>query len=144
MKFKKFTNKKEAESSNDFTPHFNEDGLIACITTSHIDNQVLMFAYMNAESLALTLDTKEMHYWSRSRSEIWHKGKTSGDVQRVIHLSVDCDQDCLLAVVEVTSKPETSCHTGRRSCFYRSVCVEDTPNGKNATLAFLDENKSND
>ena len=79
-----------------------------------------MLAYMNAEALRLTLDTGEAHYWSRSRGRIWRKGETSGEVQQVTELRVDCDQDALLITVRLKGTG-VACHTGRRSCFYRSL-----------------------
>lgn len=110
-------NKHFLDETDQFLPKYDDNGLVTCVTVSHADNAVLMVAYMNKESLELTLETGEMHYWSRSRQSLWHKGATSGDVQKVINLKVDCDQDCLLAVVEA----DKACHTGRRSCFYRSI-----------------------
>ncbi len=85
-----------------------------------------MFAWMNEEALKKTLETGEVHYWSRSRQELWHKGATSGDTQKLIELKIDCDQDCLLAIVNVSDKIETekACHTNRRSCFYRTINTE--------------------
>jgi phosphoribosyl-AMP cyclohydrolase len=79
-----------------------------------------MLAHMNAEALALTLSSGEAHYYSRSRSKIWKKGETSGEVQKVLEVRVDCDQDAILLVVEQTGRG-AACHTGRRSCFYRRV-----------------------
>lgn len=107
-----------------FSPKFNADGLIPCITMSARDHAVLMFAWMNKESLRLSLATGEVHYWSRSRSEIWHKGATSGMTQKIIDMRIDCDQDCILVYVEMPLEKdghEVSCHTGQKSCFYRSV-----------------------
>jgi phosphoribosyl-AMP cyclohydrolase len=79
-------------------------------------NQVLMMAYMNLESLQLTLETKETHFWSRSRKELWHKGATSGNIQKVLEIRVDCDADTLLIRVQPAGP---ACHTGEQSCFYR-------------------------
>lgn len=109
-----------AERTLDFTPVFNENGLIPCIVASARDGAVLMMAWMNREALDKTIETGEAHFWSRSRGELWRKGATSGQVQKIIELSVDCDQDCLLLKVEMP-EPETACHTGRRSCFYRVI-----------------------
>ena len=81
-------------------------------------NEVLMLAYMNAESLALTLSSGETHFWSRSRAELWHKGGTSGNVQSVVEIRVDCDADALLVLVNPAGP---ACHTGQRSCFYREM-----------------------
>jgi phosphoribosyl-AMP cyclohydrolase len=105
---------------SDLIPRFDANGLIPCVVISARDNAVLMMAYMNAESLAKTIETREAHYWSRSRGEIWHKGATSGNVQKIVEMRIDCDQDCLLIKVEMP-EPEISCHTGERSCFYRVI-----------------------
>ncbi|GJD70276.1 phosphoribosyl-AMP cyclohydrolase [Methylobacterium gnaphalii] len=110
----------EIEEGDVLTPRFGADGLVACIAVDAHDGSVLMLAHMNAESLARTIETGEAWYWSRSRGELWHKGATSGQIQRVVEMRVDCDQDALLIRVEVGGDGGC-CHTGRRSCFYRSV-----------------------
>jgi phosphoribosyl-ATP pyrophosphohydrolase/phosphoribosyl-AMP cyclohydrolase len=97
---------------------FDERGLAPCITQDADSGEVLMLAYLNAEALDMTLATREMHYWSRSRSEIWRKGATSGNIQRLRQLRYDCDADALLALVEPAGP---ACHTGQRSCFYRDL-----------------------
>jgi len=112
---------KDLEEGVEFLPQFNDAGLIPCVTLECESNEPLMLAWMNEESLRKTLETGEMHYWSRSRQELWHKGATSGQVQKLIELRVDCDQDALVAFVEVESDPPIACHTGRKSCFYRKV-----------------------
>jgi phosphoribosyl-AMP cyclohydrolase len=112
--------KVELEEGSAFTPRFDADGLIACITTDARDGQVLMLAYMNAEALALTLETGIAHYWSRSRRTLWRKGDTSGQIQTVESIRTDCDQDALLLAV-VPGGDGGACHTGRRSCFYRTL-----------------------
>ncbi len=99
---------------------FDDKGLIAAIVCDVADNAVLMFAYMNEEALSLTQSTGIVHFWSRSRGTIWKKGETSGETFAVQELRVDCDQDALLVMVKPQSKGN-ACHTGRRSCFYRSV-----------------------
>lgn len=119
------SDKKEQEEGLTFTPKFDDKGLIPCITTSAKTGKVLMFAFMNEEALNKTAETGEVHYWSRSRQELWHKGATSGHTQKVIEIRTDCDQDCIWVSVEMT--PETSCHTGRQSCFYRKL---DRQSGK--------------
>ena len=111
--------KAEVEQGLVFMPKFDSAGLIPCVTTDHQTGEVLMVAYMNAESLAQTLQIGEVVYWSRSRQELWHKGATSGQTQRVVSLRVDCDQDCLCASVEQIGGG--ACHTGHRSCFYREI-----------------------
>ena len=97
---------------------YNDQGLIPCIVQDADTKDVLMMAWMNEESLALTLQQKETVFWSRSRQEIWHKGATSGNTQKLIDLRYDCDADTLLALVEPAGP---ACHTGERSCFYRSL-----------------------
>ncbi len=111
-----------------FNPIFNKDGLIPCIATSARDGTVLMFAWMNEESLRLSILTGEAHYWSRSRQELWHKGATSGMVQTIKDIRIDCDQDCILISVEMPIEKdghEVSCHTGRKSCFYSAIKLND-------------------
>ncbi|WP_435258822.1 phosphoribosyl-AMP cyclohydrolase [Thioclava sp. FR2] len=97
---------------------YDANGLIPCIAQDHVSGEVLMMAWMNAEALAKTLDTRRVTYWSRSRGSFWIKGETSGHVQKLIDLRVDCDSDCLLALVE---QEGPACHTNRRSCFYTAV-----------------------
>jgi phosphoribosyl-AMP cyclohydrolase len=108
------------EESDRFTPRFDADGRIPCITIDAASGEVLMLAWMNDEALRLTLETGFAHYWSRSRRRIWKKGETSGAVQRIVEVSTDCDQDTILIRAEVESRAGT-CHTGRTTCFYRSV-----------------------
>jgi phosphoribosyl-AMP cyclohydrolase len=103
-----------------FTPCFSADGLVTCVAVDAASGEVLMLAHMNAEAIDKTLATGVMHYWSRSRQKLWRKGDTSGQVQTVVELRVDCDQDALLARVKVGGDGG-ACHTGRRSCFYRRV-----------------------
>jgi phosphoribosyl-AMP cyclohydrolase len=108
------------DQSTEFTPKYDKNGLIPCIVTSSRDGEVLMMAYMNDAALAKTLETGEAHYWSRSRNELWHKGATSGQVQKIVEILTDCDQDTLLIKVKMP-EPVKACHTGRKSCFYRVV-----------------------
>ena len=100
------------------TIKFNADGLIPAIACDAFTNDVLMQAYMNRESLLKTLETGEAHYYSRSRKELWHKGATSGNFQKVMSISSDCDNDCILLKVEQLG---AACHTGKRSCFFNNV-----------------------
>ena len=96
---------------------YDERGLIPAIVQDYKTGQVLMLAYMNSESLSLTLSTRQTHFWSRSRQTLWHKGETSGNVQNVVEIRIDCDEDSLLVLVN----PEgPACHTGNTSCFYRN------------------------
>lgn len=106
------------EHGAELAPRFDEHGLIAAIATHAETGEVLMFAWMNDEALRLTIETSEAHYWSRSRRELWRKGATSGQIQQVVELRVDCDQDCILIKV-LPQGDGGACHTGARSCFYR-------------------------
>jgi phosphoribosyl-AMP cyclohydrolase len=109
----------EIELGATLQPKFGPDGLIPCITTDATTNEVLMFAFMNAESLAQTIKTKKATYWSRSRNKFWVKGEESGNVQLVKEIRVDCDQDVLLLKVENVGG--AACHNGYKSCFYRKL-----------------------
>jgi phosphoribosyl-AMP cyclohydrolase len=108
------------EESDTFTPRFGADGLIPCTTVDAGSGAVLMTAWMNAEALQRTLETGFVHYFSRSRQAIWKKGETSGAIQRVVEILTDCDQDSLVVRAKVAD-PAATCHTGRSTCFYRSV-----------------------
>ncbi len=99
-------------------PAYDANGLVAVIAQDAASGEVLMFAYANAEAIALTQSTGELHLWSRSRQELWHKGATSGNILTVKELRIDCDGDALLALVEPAGP---ACHTGERTCFYRSI-----------------------
>lgn len=105
-------------------PAFDANGLVTAITMEAGSNELLMLAHMNAQALTLTLQTGFAHYWSRSRNKIWKKGESSGELQRLIELRVDCDQDALMLLVEQTGRG-AACHTGRKSCFYRRVVMAD-------------------
>ncbi len=102
---------------------FDERGLITAVIQHHLTREVLMVAWMNAESLKLTQETGKTHFWSRSRRELWHKGATSGNVQRVREIRVDCDGDTLLVLVDPAGP---ACHTGAESCFYRPLQIYET------------------
>jgi phosphoribosyl-AMP cyclohydrolase len=119
-KFAPRGDKHAIEEGAAFAPRFDRDGLIVCVTTETRSGDILMVAYMNAESLRLTIETGVAHYWSRSRQELWRKGDTSGQTQKVVSMRVDCDQDAILLEVEAGGDGK-ACHTGRRSCFYRRV-----------------------
>ena len=114
------SDKAQLEEGGAFTPRFGADGLITVVVTDAGDGALLMVAHMNAQALALTMKTGIAHYWSRSRNELWKKGETSGNFQRVEELRTDCDQDAVWLKVSVAGDGAT-CHTGRRSCFYRIV-----------------------
>lgn len=117
------SNKAELESGPAFTPRFDEKGLITAVVTDVRDGELLMVAHMNAEALALTIETGIAHYYSRSRKSLWKKGESSGNLQTVKEIRTDCDQDAIWLKVSVGGHDAT-CHTGRRSCFYRTVGVE--------------------
>lgn len=97
---------------------FNTDGLIPAIAQDHETKEVLMMAWMNAEAVKRTLETRKVTYWSRSRQSFWIKGETSGHVQKLVDFRYDCDQDCILVLIEQTG---AACHTNRRTCFYTAV-----------------------
>ncbi|MBD9646798.1 phosphoribosyl-AMP cyclohydrolase [Ensifer sp. PDNC004] len=118
------SNKAELETGPAFTPRFDEKGLITAVVTDARDGELLMVAHMNAEALALTIETGVAHYYSRSRKSLWKKGESSGNLQTVKEIRTDCDQDAIWLKVSVAGHDAT-CHTGRRSCFYRTVGIED-------------------
>lgn len=128
--------KAELETGPAFTPRFDEKGLVTAVVTDAHDGQLLMVAHMNAEALALTLETGVAHYYSRSRGSLWKKGESSGNVQTVREIRTDCDQDAVWLRVTVAGHDAT-CHTGRRSCFYRTVGVKDGA----ATVTIIDDNR---
>jgi phosphoribosyl-AMP cyclohydrolase len=109
----------EVEEGRTFAPKFDADGLVTCVATDAASGDVLMVAHMNAEALRKTIETGEAWYFSRSRRALWKKGESSGHVQRIVEMRVDCDQDAVWIKVEQTGAG--ACHTGRRSCFYRAV-----------------------
>jgi phosphoribosyl-AMP cyclohydrolase len=108
------------ETTTDLQLRFSKDGLLPAIVVDKADHEVLMFAWMNREALAKTRETGLIHFFSRSRQKLWMKGETSGETFRVSDIRVDCDQDCLLVIVE-PEKTGAACHTGKRSCFYRRI-----------------------
>jgi len=126
----------EVEESRAFSPKFDADGLVTCVATDARSGDVLMVAHMNAEALQKTIATGEAWYFSRSRRALWKKGETSGHVQRVLEMRVDCDQDAIW--IKVEQEGPGACHTGRRSCFYRSVPLRQ---GGAVTLEFRDGDK---
>ncbi|HEV2898990.1 MAG TPA: phosphoribosyl-AMP cyclohydrolase [Pseudaminobacter sp.] len=118
------SDKQALEEGGVFAPRFDAAGLVTAVVTDARDGMLLMVAHMNAEALALTIETGMAHYWSRSRGKIWKKGEISGNVQYITELRTDCDQDAVWLRVNVSGHDAT-CHTGRRSCFYRTVGFED-------------------
>ena len=125
--FKARKSVEQVEESSDLAPKFDTDGLIPCITTDADTGDVLMLGYMNNEALKRTIETEEAHYWSRSRGCLWHKGSSSGLIQRVIEMRIDDDQDAVWLRVQVGGSG-ASCHVGYRSCFYRSVPLGQAEN----------------
>ena len=112
--------KNALEEGKALTPRYDANGLIAAVTTHAETGEVLMLAWMNAEALSKTLETGEAHYFSRSRNELWRKGATSGQVQQIAEIRIDCDQDCVWLKVRPQGDGG-ACHTGARSCFYRVI-----------------------
>lgn len=119
-------NAAEIEQGSAFAPKFDADGLIPAIVTDSASGEVLMFAWMNAEALARTMETRIAHFWSRSRGRPWLKGAESGNVLHVEEMRTDCDQDVVWLRVRVAGAG-VACHTGERSCFYRSVPLGAPP-----------------
>lgn len=116
--FPSLETKAAIEEGATFAPRFDADGLVTCVATDAATGEVLMVAHMNAQSLQLSIETGEAWYWSRSRRELWRKGATSGQIQNIVEMRVDCDQDAIWIRVAVAGDGGC-CHTGRRSCFYR-------------------------
>jgi phosphoribosyl-AMP cyclohydrolase len=116
----------QVEEGHELAPKFDANGLIPVVTTDFASGELLMHGYMNAEALARTIETGEAHYFSRSRQAIWHKGATSGLVQKIREMRIDDDQDAVWLRVDVAGNG-ASCHVGYRSCFYRSLPTGETP-----------------
>ncbi len=131
----------QVEEGTQLAPKFDAEGLIPCITTASGSGEVLMLGYMNREALLKTIEIGEAHYYSRSRQVLWHKGATSGLVQKVVDMRIDDDQDAVWLQVDIPG--DASCHVGYRSCFYRSI-----PTGKAAdkhlSLEFKESEKTFD
>ncbi len=132
--------KADVEEGLEFAPKFDQDGLIPALAMDAGTKEPLMLAYMNAESLRRTLEIGEAVYWSRSRQEFWHKGATSGHVQKIVEIRTDCDQDALILMVEQIGAG--ACHTGRESCFYRKVLAPSK--GATAKLEWIGGGKTFD
>ena len=131
----------DVEEGVRLAPKFDADGLVTCVTTDATSGDVLMVAHMNAEALARTIESGEAWYYSRSRRALWRKGESSGHVQRVTEMRIDCDQDAVWIKVEQAGAG--ACHTGRRSCFYRAVPLGRTAD-KSLTLEFREAGKAFD
>jgi|TARA_Y100000814_G_scaffold271939_1_gene229022 phosphoribosyl-AMP cyclohydrolase len=140
--FKKRENVADIEEGNLLSPKFNNDGLIPVITTDFKTKEVLMQGFMNSEALKKTIETKEAHYWSRSRKEVWHKGETSGFVQKVVEMRIDDDQDSIWMSVDIGDG--ASCHVGYKSCFYRSITLGKIENTEKIKIDFKEKKKKFD
>jgi phosphoribosyl-AMP cyclohydrolase len=117
--------KEALEEGPSLSPQYDCNGLITAVATDATSGEVLMVAHMNAQALARTIETGEAHYWSRSRGELWHKGATSGHIQHVVELRIDCDQDAVW--LKVRADGPGQCHVGYRSCFYRVAPLGAAP-----------------
>ena len=137
--YKKRDNIKEVEEGKYLSPKFDENGLIPVITSDFQTGDILMHGYMNEEALKKTIETKEAHYWSRSRKKIWHKGQVSGFVQIVKEIRIDDDQDSVWLLVDIGNG--ASCHVGYRSCFYRSIPLGKIKNEKEIEMEFKEKKK---
>ena len=131
----------EVEEGRALAPKFDADGLVTCVATDARSGEVLMVAHMNAEALAKTIASGEAWYYSRSRKRLWRKGETSGHVQHVVEMRIDCDQDAVW--IKVEQQGPGACHTGRRSCFYRAVPLGGGAGGS-LTLEFREDGKAYD
>ena len=137
--YKKRDNIKEVEEGKYLAPKFDENGLIPVITTDFQSGGILMHGYMNQEALIKTIESKEAHYWSRSRNKIWHKGQVSGFVQKVKEIKIDDDQDSIWLSVDIGNG--ASCHVGYRSCFYRSIPLGKIKNTDKIEMDFKENKK---
>jgi phosphoribosyl-AMP cyclohydrolase len=133
----------QVEEGRELAPKFDENGVIPVVTTDAESGELLMHGYMNEEALTKTIETGEAHYWSRSRQTLWHKGATSGLVQKVVEMRIDDDQDAVWLRVAVAGNG-ASCHVGYRSCFYRSVPTGTVPEDKPIELTFEETEKTFD
>ena len=140
--FKKRDNIVAVEEGKYLAPKFDKNGLIPVVTTDFQTGSVLMHGYMNDEALKKTIETKEAHYWSRSRKKIWHKGQVSGFVQKIKEMRIDDDQDSIWISVEIGDG--ASCHVGYKSCFYRSIPMGKIDNGRKIEMKFEENEKKFD
>jgi phosphoribosyl-AMP cyclohydrolase len=142
LMFKKRHSIKEIEEGKFLSPKFDENGLIPVVTTDFKNGDLLMHGYMDYEALKKTIETKEAHYWSRSRKKIWHKGQVSGFVQKVKEIRIDDDQDSVWLSVDIGDG--ASCHVGYRSCFYRSIPLGKIKNEEELEMEFKEKEKTFD
>ena len=140
--FKKRHTIKEVEEGKYLSPKFDENSLIPVITTDFKTSDMLMHGYMNYEALKKTIETKEAHYWSRSRKKIWHKGQVSGFLQKVKEIRIDDDQDSVWLSVDIGNG--SSCHVGYRSCFYRSIPLGKIKDEEKLEIKFKETEKTFD
>ena len=140
--FKKRESVTEIEEGSFLSPKFDNDGLIPVIATCINTKEILMLGYMNVEAFKKTIETKEAHYWSRSRKQVWHKGKTSGFIQKVKEIRIDDDQDSVWLSVDIGNG--SSCHVGYRSCFYRSIPLGKIENAREIKMKFEEKEKKFD
>ena len=140
--FKKRHTIKEVEEGKYLSPKFDENSLIPVITTDFKTGDILMLGYMNYEALKKTIETKEAHYWSRSRKKIWRKGQVSGFIQKVKEIRIDDDQDSVWLSVDIGNG--SSCHVGYRSCFYRSIPLGKIKNEEELEMEFKETEKTFD
>ena len=140
--FKKRHTIKEVEDGKYLSPKFDENSLIPVITTDFKTGDILMHGYMNYEALKKTIETKEAHYWSRSRKKIWRKGQVSGFIQKVKEIRIDDDQDSVWLTVDIGNG--SSCHVGYRSCFYRSIPLGKIKNEEELEMEFKETEKTFD
>jgi len=137
--FKKRDNIKEIEEGKYLSPKFDKNGLIAVVTTDFQSDVILMHGYMNDEAFKKTIETKEAHYWSRSRKKVWHKGEVSGFIQKVKEIRIDDDQDSVWLKVDIGNG--SSCHVGYRSCFYRSIPLGKIEDAEKIEMEFKEKEK---
>ena len=142
LMFKKRHTIKEVEDGKYLSPKFDENSLIPVITTDFKTGDILMHGYMNYEALKKTIETKEAHYWSRSRKKIWRKGQVSGFIQKVKEIRIDDDQDSVWLTVDIGNG--SSCHVGYRSCFYRSIPLGKIKNEEELEMEFKETEKTFD
>jgi len=142
LMFKKRHTIKEVEDGKYLSPKFDENSLIPVITTDFKTGDILMHGYMNYEALKKTIETKEAHYWSRSRKKIWRKGQVSGFIQKVKEIRIDDDQDSVWLTVDIGNG--SSCHVGYRSCFYRSIPLGKIRNEEELEMEFKETEKTFD
>ena len=140
--FKKRHSIKEIEEGKFLSPKFDENGLIPVVATDFKNGDLLMHGYMDYEALKKSIETKEAHYWSRSRKKVWHKGQVSGFVQKIKEIRIDDDQDSIWLSVDIGDG--SSCHVGYRSCFYRSIPLRKIDNARKIKMKFEEKEKKFD